>query len=240
MSKERERLLRAFFAQRTVRGKLCNYPGHGYHHRDLVEGGRWYYHGHPIASLQVVPGSAPRLWISHAGYPTVSTFSRLRVVLDEWKKRVGIPDQVILIIRRFLGRKYMEYTAFFGVFELGGGRAAWYMFPREGLTLVPHPGSVEVLVGEGETPAEEVLPPWYSADVVLPHVGSFTWRGGRLFFMRWGGKSEGQPYVEIRSAEDLRRELEKVRRTKVTKLLEAAASSGLEGVMVVLELLGKW
>lgn len=230
-----ERLTRAFFECRSAHSSICRYPEHGHHYRDEVRDCMWFFHGHLIAHY-----AAPRLWISHAGYPTVSTFSRLRVVLDEWKKRVGIPDQVILDIKRFLGRKYMEYTAFFEVFEVGGGRAAWYMFPREGLTLVPHPGSVEVLVGEGETPAEEVLPPWYSADVVLPHVGSFTWRGGRLFFMRWGGKSEGQPYVEIRSVEDLRRELEKVRRTKVTKLLEAAASSGLEGIMVVLELLGKW
>ncbi|MEM3944571.1 MAG: hypothetical protein QXJ59_10850 [Thermofilaceae archaeon] len=234
VSEMMDRLTRAFFECSAAHSSICTYPEHGRHYRDEVRDCSWFLHGHLIARY-----AAPRLWISHAGYPTLTTFSRLRAILNEWKKRVGVEGKVHIDVARFLGKKWMEYAVFLEILEVEKTKEMWYVFPKEGLTLLPRSGGVEVLVGEGETRAEEVLPPWYPADAVLPHVGRFIWRGGSLFFARWGGKSEGQPYIALRSADDLRRELEKLgRRTKVVRLLEAAASSGLEGVVVVLELLG--
>lgn len=237
MSKERERLLRAFFAQRTARGKLCNYPDHCYHHRDLVEGGRWYYHGHLIASLQVVPGSAPQLWISHAGYPTVSTFSRLRSIIYAWLESVNLARTVSVDLRSYQG--YWD-TVLLEVFDQRSSQM-WYHFPKDGLLLSASEEGLTVRNTDG-TPAEEVLPPDAPADVTVSGVGRFIVKGRRVFFSRWGGRGEGLPFREVRSVEHLRQMLAlsptrvSSKRKKFFELLLSVKD--LDELVVVLFLIG--
>lgn len=199
MSKERERLIKAFFEHRTARGKLCNYPDHGYHYRDFVEGGRWYYHDHLIASLQVLPGSAPQLWISHAGYPTVSTFSRLRSVIYAWLERVNLTQTVSVDLRSY--QRYWD-TVLLEVFNQRSLQHTWYHFPEDGLLLSAFEEGLTVRNADG-TPAEEVLPPDTPADVTVSGVGRFVVKERRVFFSRWGGRREGLPFREVRSVEHL-------------------------------------
>ena len=90
-----DRLLEAFFSFRPARNWRCRFPEHGgSHYQDVVATGggaeaEWLLHGHAIARLLRLEGGRLLLELRDAGYPTLTTVSRLNAIL--WKLRELYP-----------------------------------------------------------------------------------------------------------------------------------------------------
>jgi len=83
-----EKLLDSFFSFRSARNWCCRFPGHnGAHYQDEVapdsSAVEWRLHGHVIARLSRLEGGRLLLELRDAGYPTLTTVSRLNAIL--WK-----------------------------------------------------------------------------------------------------------------------------------------------------------
>jgi hypothetical protein len=81
-----ERLFRAFVEFRPARNWKCRYPPHrGEHYQDeiVVQDGasEWYLHGKLIARLVRVEHPIYELYLTNAGYSTVTTMSRLNGII---------------------------------------------------------------------------------------------------------------------------------------------------------------
>jgi len=90
-----DRLVNSFFSFRPARNWRCRFPEHnGAHYQDEVTAGskvaEWRLHGHVIARLSKLDGGRLLLELRDAGYPTVTTVSRLNAIL--WKLRELYPD----------------------------------------------------------------------------------------------------------------------------------------------------
>jgi hypothetical protein len=83
-----DRLVNSFFSFKPARNWRCRFPEHrGSHYQDMVatDGcaeAEWRLHGHVIARLSKLDGGL-LLELCDAGYPTVTTVSRLNAIL--WK-----------------------------------------------------------------------------------------------------------------------------------------------------------
>ena len=120
-----DRLLNSFFSFRPARNWRCRFPEHyGSHYQDAVatDGGteaEWQLHGHTIARLLKLDGGRLLLELRDAGYPTVTTLSRLNAIL--WRLRELYPDSPRMEFR-------LKYTQLVGgypdhMFLMVDGRA---------------------------------------------------------------------------------------------------------------------
>jgi len=95
-----ERLLEAFFEFREAHSYRCRYHA-GDHYQDRIvviedpaPRSIWLLHNNRIASLQRLPGDVLELKLSTAGYPTVTTVSRLNGILRYLRDRLGVEHDV--------------------------------------------------------------------------------------------------------------------------------------------------
>jgi len=84
-----DRLLDSFFSFRPARNWRCRFPEHyGAHYQDMVatDGGteaEWLLHGNAIARLLKLEGGRLLLELRDAGFPTITTVSRLNAILSK-------------------------------------------------------------------------------------------------------------------------------------------------------------
>jgi hypothetical protein len=145
-----DRLLEAFFSFRYARNWRCRFPEHGgSHYQDVVATGggteaEWLLHGHAIARLSRLEGGRLLLELRDAGYPTLTTVSRLNAIL--WKLRELYPAPEMEF--------RLKYTGLFGhpdhTFFLVDGKAY-------NLNLLPDK-AVRILIDPREGRAVPLLP----------------------------------------------------------------------------------
>jgi hypothetical protein len=117
-----DRLLEAFFSFRPARNWRCRFPEHrGSHYQDMVatDGAEaeWLLHGHVVARLSKLDGGRLLLELRDAGYPTLTTASRLNAILWKLRELYLAPEMEFRL----------KYTGLFGhpdhTFFLVDGRA---------------------------------------------------------------------------------------------------------------------
>jgi hypothetical protein len=91
-----DRLINSFFSFRPARNWRCRFPEHyGAHYQDEVAAdgatAEWRLHGHAIARLSKVDGGL-LLELRDAGYPTVTTVSRLNAILRKLCELYPAPE----------------------------------------------------------------------------------------------------------------------------------------------------
>jgi hypothetical protein len=141
-----EKLLDSFFSFKPARNWRCRFPEHrGSHYQDMVatDGGteaEWLLHGNAIARLLKLDGGL-LLELRDAGYPTLTTVSRLNSIL--WKLRELYPDSPKM---EFM----LKYTGLFGhpdhTYFLVDGRAyKLNLFPEETVRILVDGRAVPLL-----------------------------------------------------------------------------------------------
>jgi hypothetical protein len=141
-----ERLLNAFFSFRYARNWRCRFPEHyGAHYQDEVAAdgatAEWRLHGHVVARLSKLDGGRLLLELSDAGYPTITTLSRLNAIL--WKLRVLYPGSPRMMFK-------LKHTSFLGppdhtVFLVDGRAYNLRLLPEKTVRILIDGGAVPLL-----------------------------------------------------------------------------------------------
>ena len=145
-----DRLVNSFFSFRPARNWRCRFPEHnGSHYQDeiAVDGAtaEWLLHGKLIARLLKLEGGW-LLELRDAGYPTVTTVSRLNSIL--WRLCELYPDSPKMVFR-------LKYTSLGGhpdhTFFLVDGRAyKLNLFPEETVRILVDGRAVPLLPTRAE------------------------------------------------------------------------------------------
>ena len=146
-----EKLLDSFFSFRHARNWRCRFPEHrGSHYQDMVAAdgatAEWLLHGHAIARLLKLEGGRLLLELRDAGYPTLTTASRLNAILRKLLELY--PDSPKMEFR-------LKYTGLFGrpdhTFLLVDGRAyKLKLFPEETVRILVDGRAVPLLPAGAE------------------------------------------------------------------------------------------
>jgi len=141
-----EKLLDSFFSFKPAWNWRCRFPEHrGSHYQDMVatDGGteaEWLLHGNAIARLLRLEGGRLLLELRDAGYPTVTTVSRLNAILWRLRELYGSPEMEFRL----------KYTGLFGrpdhTFFLVDGRAyKLNLFPEKTVRILVDGRAVPLL-----------------------------------------------------------------------------------------------
>jgi hypothetical protein len=109
-----ERLFKAFIEFRPAHNWKCKYHD-GRHYQDAiitgVDGVKWYLHDKLIAKLKVIEFPVYELYLTDAGYSTITTISRLNGIIQLFK-RLGVDFGVEFRLKYNggFGRGYPIYT----------------------------------------------------------------------------------------------------------------------------------
>jgi hypothetical protein len=110
-----ERLFKAFIEFRPARNWKCRFHN-GRHYQDAiitgVDGVKWYLHDKLIAKLKAIEYPIYELYLTDAGYSTVTTISRLNGIIWLFKSRLGIDLGIEFRLKYNggFGRGYPIYT----------------------------------------------------------------------------------------------------------------------------------
>jgi hypothetical protein len=141
-----DRLLDSFFSFKPARNWRCRFPEHrGAHYQDAIatDGGteaEWLLHGRTVARLLKLEGGRLLLELRDAGYPTVTTVSRLNAILRKLRELHDSPEMEFRL----------KYTGLFGrpdhTFLLVDGRAyKLNLFPEKTVRILVDGRAVPLL-----------------------------------------------------------------------------------------------
>jgi hypothetical protein len=133
-----DRLVNAFFGFKSAKGHYAYEYGR---YRDRVESenssrSMWFLHGHRIAELKRTENGLYVLWLTNAGYDTVTTISRLNLIVHEaWERYMtNTHDAPSFRLKYYyLGSKpiatYVEYQG--KTYLLSGREVKIIFFPEQ-------------------------------------------------------------------------------------------------------------